>query len=333
MMSRIRETARKLGMGRALRRYYHTPVGTIRNSIAEGGPWEQRRTEAGRREMVAAAECLTPISPPASAPLASVAFLSGERFWYQTVFCFVSLQRHVERRIDLVVYDDGTLSALLRAKIARVVPWVQFVDAADVEVVLDRLLPRATFPALRARRDVYPHLRKLTDLHVGAEGWSLVMDSDMLFFRRPDAVIDFLVRPEVPIHLAERQSAYGYSSELIEELAQGDVPERVNVGLYGVRSADIDWHHMEHCCRIQIEREGPLYLQEQALTAILLAGTGARALPIEDYVVLPSIAEGRNPSGVMHHYVAHSKRAYFQYGWRHVLADITGEPVTGAAQP
>ena len=56
-----------------------------------------------------------------------------------------------------------------------------------------------------------------------------------------------------------------------------------------------------------------------ALTALLLASVGAKALPSEDYVVLPSLAEGRAPTAVLHHYVAHSKRSYFQHGWRHVL--------------
>ena len=40
-----------------------------------------------------------------------------------------------------------------------------------------------------------------------------------------------------------------------------------------------------------------------------------------DYVVMPGLAEGRDPSAILHHYVASSKRSYFQYGWRRALAD------------
>jgi hypothetical protein len=62
-------------------------------------------------------------------------------------------------------------------------------------------------------------------------------------------------------------------------------------------------------------------LQEQALTALLLSGQACLRLPEADYRVMPSLAEGKNPTAVLHHYVAHSKRSYFQYGWRRVLAD------------
>jgi hypothetical protein len=38
--------------------------------------------------------------------------------------------------------------------------------------------------------------------------------------------------------------------------------------------------------------------------------------PAADYVTLPPPAEARRCSAVMHHYVAGSKRWYFQHNWR-----------------
>jgi hypothetical protein len=113
--------------------------------------------------------------------------------------------------------------------------------------------------------------------------------------------------------------SYGYSDALMAELGAGPVPERVNVGLYAIHSPSIDWGLMEYACRVQLEREGSHYLQEQALTALLLASSNAEPLLLTDYVVKPSLAEGRIPTSVLHHYVAQSKRSYFQYGWRHVM--------------
>jgi hypothetical protein len=221
-------------------------------------------------------------------------------------------------RITPLIYDDGTLTADARDHIRRAVPWAELISAERSEERLDRLHPASSFPTLRAKRLDYPHLRKLTDIHLSAPSWTLVMDSDMLLFRHPHALASWFADPRA-IFMQDVMSAYGYSRGLMTELADGDIPDRINCGLYALYSPSIDWDRLEYWCRTQLEREGPNYVQEQALTALLVAGAGAEALPAADYVVLPSLAEGRAPTAVLHHYVAHSKRSYFQHGWRHVL--------------
>jgi hypothetical protein len=317
-----REFARSLGLGRAALALYFTPVNLMRKSISEGGPWEQWRTERGRRAMIDSAQNLAPLAAPVLDRGARVAFLSGAAHWYQTLFCFVSLQVQMRERVTPVILEDGTMTPEAREHMRRIVSWTAFVNADAIEERLDRLLPVASFPSLRARRLEYPHLRKLTDIHLGEPGWSLVMDSDMLVFRHPHALASWFDNPHA-VFMQDAVDAYGYSQTLMSDLAGGRIPGRVNVGLYAIHGPSIDWHRLEYWCRIQIEREGPHYLQEQALTALLLADAGAEALPSEDYVVLPSLAEGRVPTAVLHHYVAHSKRSYFQHGWRHVLNVLT----------
>ncbi len=195
-------------------------------------------------------------------------------------------------------------------------PAARVVWRAEIEARLDAHLPAARFPALRARRLTYPHLRKLTDIHVGQEGWRLVLDSDMLFFRPPRLVLDWLAAPDRPLHMIDIEPSYGYSDELLAELAGGPVPELINVGFLGLRSDSLGWDRMEYACQTMIEREGTSYFQEQALSALLLAGQPCTVAPKEDYVVLPSLAEGARPTAILHHYVAESKRSYFQHGWR-----------------
>ncbi|PTM41748.1 glycosyl transferase [Bosea sp. 124] len=312
--------ARALGAGKLLLYGYHRPMGLIRKSIAEGGPLEQIRTEQGRRQMVQAAWRLPVlVAKPERQEATKVNFLSGQRFWYQTLACFVSLQQHSPFRITPVIHDDGTLGSEICAAISRVVPWAVVVDARAINETLDRELPEARFPVLRARREVYPHLRKLTDIHLGQNDWGLVLDSDMLFFRRPEALLSWFMRPHA-IYMQDVVEAYGYSSRLMRELAGCPVPAKVNVGLYAVDRSQIDWDAMEFWCRIQLEREKSNYLQEQALTAVLLARQTAAPLLVEDYRVMPDLLEGAAPRAVMHHYVAASKRSYFQRGWRNALA-------------
>jgi hypothetical protein len=98
------------------------------------------------------------------------------------------------------------------------------------------------------------------------------------------------------------------------------VADLVNVGLTGLEGGGLDWGRLEHYCRTLIEREGTSYYLEQALIAMLVAGRDCAVAPATDYVTLPLPPEARACRAVMHHYVAHSKRWYFQHNWRHTLA-------------
>jgi hypothetical protein len=312
--------ATRFGAGEVARRYYHRPLDNLKATILEGGPLERRRTERGRADMIEAARTLRPLLPKEGPPQLDVSFLSGERYWYQTLFCLYSLQLCCEGQVAATIYDDGSLGEAHQALIRRAIPWIKFVLTAQIEAQLDRHLPTNLFPALRARRIAYPHLRKLTDIHPGRHGWTLVLDSDMLFFRSPTALLKWAVAPDRPCHMIDAERAYGYSKLLMRELGGCEEPDRVNVGICGLRSERIRWEALDFWCRATIEREGVSYLQEQALTALLLAGQPAIRLPADDYRVRPSASEGRNPTAVLHHYVAESKRAFFQYGWRRVVA-------------
>jgi hypothetical protein len=269
--------------------------------------------------MVRAARCLPPLpAPPPGAP--EVCFLTGRRFWYQTAFCFWSLCRQAGRPLRAAFYDDGTFDEPLRAECARLFPGARLFETHQIEAALDEHRPAGRYPTLRARRLVYPNLRKLTDVHAGAHGWRLVLDSDMLFFRRPDLLLAWLDAPTRPLHMVDVKDAYGYSRTLMESLAGAPIPHRLNVGLCGLRSEDLDWDRLESWCRRLQEAAGTSYYQEQALVAMWLAGRECVVAPPADYVLMPDEYEARRPQAVMHHYVDLSKRGYFRHAWRHAAA-------------
>jgi hypothetical protein len=106
----------------------------------------------------------------------------------------------------------------------------------------------------------------------------------------------------------------------MERLAAAPIPPLVNVGLCGLRSESLDWDELESWCRELIAKEKTSYYLEQALVAMLAARAQPCAIaPAADYVTKPERAEALQPTAVMHHYVAESKRWYFQHGWRDVL--------------
>ncbi len=315
----IRSTLQQAGAGRLAYQFLHRPLGALKACLKEGGPLEQRRTERGRQAMESAALQL-PVLPVRGGVPIELHVLTGRRFWYQTAFCLWSFARHAERDLAPCIYDDGTLTEEFTEPLQRLFPAAHVVEQKKILERLDQHLPLARFPHLRERWQRYPNIRKLTDVHAGSSGWKLVMDSDLLFFRKPEFLLDWFVNPDRPLHAVDSETSYGYPRALMAQLAGHQLAELVNVGLCGLRSEALDWDRLEHWCRVLIERHGPHYFLEQALVAMLVAGQRCAVAPAADYVTFPLPPESHECRAVMHHYVAHSKRWYFQRNWRRYLS-------------
>lgn len=315
----MRASFRRLGLGRLAYRLYHAPLAAVRESIVAGGPLEQWQTCRGRTAMERTAWSL-PLLPVHHGPPLELHLLTGRRFWYQTAFCLWSFARHSGRPLTPVIYDDGSLADEFRGPLARLFPAARFVARDETVARLDEHLPAAKFPALRERWLNYPNIRKLTDPHIGRKGWKLIVDSDLLFFRRPDFLLGWLSAPARPLHAVDCESSYGYARSLLNSLANSPLAELVNVGLTGLESSAIEWERLEHWTRALHSQAGTSYYLEQALIAMLVAGRECSVAPAADYVTRPRPPEARECRAVMHHYVAGSKPWYFRHNWRRVLA-------------
>jgi hypothetical protein len=315
----LREIARRAGGGRFVYRAWHAPRAAIRRLRREGSV-NLALARLGRRAMQREAPSLAPLPMPAE-DAHEVFYLTGHRFAYQTAFCAVSLGRQAGPSIRIACVDDGTLTDLDVAMLRRVIPQIRIVSEKEIEPALDSLLPASRFPELRRRRLVYPHLRKLTDVHAIGAGWKLVLDSDMLFHNKPDFLIHWLNAPDRPCHMIDVADAYGYSPRLLRELAGCKLPQRVNVGVCGLNSGAIDWEKLEYWCRQMIVCEGTHYLMEQALVAMLIAGKQCAVAPAGSYMLAPNREEVEHPTAILHHYVFESKAWYFRFAWRHIVAN------------
>jgi hypothetical protein len=141
----------------------------------------------------------------------------------------------------------------------------------------------------------------------------------MLFFRRPDFLLDWWASPEHPLYMIDTEESYGYARRLLDRLAGQPVPKRVNLGLCGLQSDVLDWERIERWTQELITEAGPHYYLDQALIAMLVARQQCSVAPPEDYVTWPTAPEAKLPKAVMHHYVAESKISYFGDGWKACL--------------
>jgi hypothetical protein len=250
-----------------------------------------------------------------------VHMLVGRRFWFMAAFALVSLQRQIDRTLHVHFYDDGSLEVKQREKLKTLASAVTFHDRPGIDARIDRFLPEAKFPFIRERLRNYPNLKKLTDPHVGSTGPKLVMDADILFFREPSEMLRWCDGPSDLLCATDVTESYGYSRPLMEELARGTIPEKINVGITGLQSESLDWIEVERWCRELITREKTSYYLEQALVAMLCASWSFTQLGLSRYITGPRDEQVLQGSGVLQHYVDLSKKEYFRRAWRQFVAD------------
>src|SRR5690606_4410469 len=153
-------------------------------------------------------------------------------YWYQSLFCLYSLSTRGSVSFSARLYDDGTLTSAQKQVLVRALPRTTIIESAEIEKTLDTTLSPQEFPVLRRLRKTYPHIRKLTDIHSQAGSGKLVLDSDMRFFDRPDALIAWAQDPQSPVFLQDTENSYGYPTETMQALAGYPIPDLVNVGIF-----------------------------------------------------------------------------------------------------
>jgi hypothetical protein len=247
-----------------------------------------------------------------------VYFLTGKKYLYQTLYCIRSLTACSTTPFRFTLVDDGSFDDPLIDRMLRQLPGVKVITQAMINSNLTNDAFEYKYPVLYQKRTVYPHIKKLTDIHtIPGDDWKLVLDSDMLFYREPQQMINWLKHSQNPIHMIDCTQAYGYSQDLMEKLAGSFVPSLLNVGMIGLKINHGEWAKLESWVASLEKTEGTSYYLEQALSAMLIGNSKSDHLRLEDYIVNPSKEQIRQKVGVLHHYVDLSKEGYFKYAWKH----------------
>ena len=294
---------------------YRHPISQLKSYRRFGGYLSYRAVIRGSRQMMKASLQLPPVECYAQG--LPIYFLTGKNYLYQTLFCIRSLVKFSTEKFQFILVDDGSFDHKLVAHIQKQIQGCIIVMQAEVDKNLQQLLPAQQYPHLYQKRKVYPHLKKLTDIHtLPGTDWKLVLDSDMLFWNTPDEIIHWLKNPREPIHMVDCVESYGYSKQLMEQLSGHAIPSLLNVGAIGLNSTRINWSAVDTWIHLLEEKEGSSYYLEQALTAMLIGYQRSIILDKDKYKVNP------NPSDikprVLHHYVDLSKKYYYTQAWRKI---------------
>jgi hypothetical protein len=247
---------------------------------------------------------------------------------HQTLFCIYSFCKFLteEERSQFAyrVYDDGSLSPALFQTVRERFPFVEIVPYTEMLAKVKAKLPVKDFPYLHTKLKLYPIIYKLVFVHLFGKGPQPILDSDMLFVRRPDELIDWIksmdsLRDET-FYIQDLGRYYGYSDVLMESIAGPKLPAMINGGLYILQSEKIDFAEIESLIRELEEAEGSQYYLEQALIAILASRYKKQVTASKSrYIVGPSKEDVHEQKGVLHHFVNTSKEFYFKEGWRKAI--------------
>lgn len=285
------------------------------------GPYAYLRYNAWTRNMEHAAwQTLSRSSSQKHSEPVSAWLMTGARHWYQTAFCAWSLQRHIPFSLHLHLIDDGTLTPDIERRLRELFPVTEVFSRSICDGRIESILPPKHYPRIHAWRNIQLLFRKLTDLHAGSTTWKLFLDSDMLFFRRPDELVAWWDQSDRCLFQTDCWESYGYSRALTEKLTGCPLPERVNIGIFSLNGSLIDWDEVEHWLGILESCEGRKYNITQCVTTMIISRQAQERLDAERYLVFPGPGKlPVNEHRVLEHYVSDSKPHYMREAWRRAL--------------
>jgi len=208
---------------------------------------------------------------------------------------------------DIVVHDDGTLTAEDRELFARHLERCVVVERFEADRILHDALEG--FPLcrrMRARPDFHCALKLFDPAFFSSHPMTLLLDSDVLFFRRPSELLERISCGR-PCFNSDYQDAYVASPEEVGVGMGIELIRRVNAGLVATRRSDLDLAFMEKYFELFASRPCDVNRHEQTLRAALLSRVGAERLPDSYQISKTELG----PSTVSHHFVTDGSRPGF----------------------
>jgi hypothetical protein len=149
-------------------------------------------------------------------------------------------------RLPLLIYSDGTLGVNQIRSMARVFPDARIVSPADTETAISAALSR--YPNCIRFRSDQVYSRKIIDLPiVCGSPFLLTLDSDVLFFSRPDELIRQIesVRSGCFVFERDAEESYFESRENILKTFNVSIASRVNSGIMLADIARFDFARID----------------------------------------------------------------------------------------
>ena len=251
--------------------------------------------------------------------------------------------------IAVFVHNDGSLQPGDKALIRRHLPGVRIIERTEADERFER---EVADPFLSRVRGSYTSYLKLFDPTLFSERKRIIIvDTDTLFLRRPDAVIDWARNGGTPwFHLAPR----GDMKKAGKDANAGAQPsgnvhiqtkimdglDEINAGLgtdyrieqgfcsgfIGYETGTIRFDALKQLFEVLFARYGDSIFRwgaEQTVHGLNLCAAGAEALPIDDYFVFTQFNAEHAHNGTFVHFVGENR--FYQMCYPQLAKQIVEE--------
>ena len=251
------------------------------------------------------------IDRPAATQQYSVHMLCNHDGLDLLLWSLLSWYRVVEQTGQVYLHEDGTFTPDDRKLINRLLPSAKIIERAWATKQIKEWL--ASYPVTRSFReydDRYIFALKLVDPYfVSPAPAKLVLDIDVLWFKKPEQLLDMLLLKNISF-MIKSQTPMEYVFASGEGLPAGQ--EFANGGIVGYQLGHFSLDRLEEF----IQRNGPgnpSRLIDQAGYVNVLARSGKfEYLNEEDYTLKPK------PDPVVRHYTGPVREKFWFEGVKHV---------------
>jgi hypothetical protein len=241
----------------------------------------------------------------------TVCSLTGRNDWLMCLWALVSFYKFSGFRLPLLIYSDGSLKSAHTERIRRVFPNARIVDPVTADVAVTDAL--AAYPNCRQFRLTQPCARRIIDLPILCRSKSMLMlDSDVLFFERPEELMNYMSGDRSGNFVFERdpQDSYFDSRENIRKSFNVEVAPQVNCGITVADITNFDYPRIEKWLGNDAFLKKH-HWAEQGLWA-MYAGQARTTFLSEAYDV--NLSADIEPNAVMKHYIKPIRDFIFMSG-------------------
>jgi hypothetical protein len=214
---------------------------------------------------------LPPVAVPGQDQDFSVHILLCNRDFEMSVCALRSFVFYCGRSFEFVIHEDGTLTQEQKKYLLKNFPKSEVIDYhRSLNLAKETFGENSEIYKMRQKGVL---MLKLLDIKLfSTKKKVIVLDSDILFFKKPDEVLNAAIRFDVPnLFNKDVFPSLMASKEVLEDICAKKIPERINSGLSVVYRDAIDFVLLEKWLKELNDRKVDIILHriEQSLITML----------------------------------------------------------------
>lgn len=227
-----------------------------------------------------------------------------------------------QRNWQVFIHDDGTLEQKHICQLRDMGFACKLITKSEADDNAMRVL--ADFEYCQSHREQFFMARKFYDPFIFSPTEKyLILDSDLIFFKRPDEILEWAGHESPELWFNEDVSEHSQlSPDQTRRLYQFELWPRVNAGLGCISKVAIDFSDTERFLKTNgLLKHGDAWMLEQTLYALHASKFGKGGLLPATYEV--SLGRSVKPKTKCRHYVGAIRDQFFSEGVKEIRRQLT----------